>query len=58
METTKFDVADYLNSKEMAMTWHKLIGHIAKTIGITVMAAVTSLSRQRFEGKGKSANLQ
>ena len=58
METTKFDVADYLDSKEMVAEYLNTvledgdssdlivaIGHIAKSIGMTKIAEKTGMSR-------------
>ena len=58
METSKFDIADYLNSKEMIAEYLNVvleegddteivsaIGHIAKAIGMTKIAEETGLSR-------------
>lgn len=58
METTKFDIADYLESKEMIAEYLNevleegneaeiitAIGHIAKAIGMTKIAEQTGLSR-------------
>jgi probable addiction module antidote protein len=58
METTKFDVADYLDSKEMIAAYLntvleegnnddivQAIGHVAKAIGMTKIAEETGLSR-------------
>ncbi len=58
METSKFDVADYLDSKEMIAEYLNTvleegdnadiinaIGHIAKTIGMTKISEETGLSR-------------
>ncbi len=58
METTKFDIADYLDSKEMIAEYLNeileegneaeiliAIGHIAKAIGMTKIAEETGLSR-------------
>ena len=58
METSKFDVADYLDSKEMIAEYLNsvleegdnsdvvaAIGHIAKAIGMTKIADETGLSR-------------
>ncbi|TXD50450.1 addiction module antidote protein [Polaribacter sp. IC063] len=58
METTKFDIADYLDSKEMIAEYLNTvleegnnadvinaIGHIAKAIGMTKIAQETGLSR-------------
>jgi probable addiction module antidote protein len=58
METTKFDVADYLDSKEMIAEYLntvleegssddvvQAIGHVAKAIGMTKIAEETGLSR-------------
>jgi len=58
METSKFDVADYLDSKEMIAEYLNAvleegdnsdiivaIGHIAKAIGMTKIAEETGLSR-------------
>lgn len=58
METTKFEIADYLESKEMIAEYLNIvleegnnadvidaIGHIAKAIGMTKIAEETGLSR-------------
>jgi probable addiction module antidote protein len=58
METSKFDIADYLDSNEMIAEYLNsvlaegnnsdmviAIGHIAKSIGMTKIANVTGLSR-------------
>jgi len=58
METSKFDIADYLDSKEMITGYLNAvleegdnadvitaIGHIAKSIGMTKIAEETGLSR-------------
>lgn len=58
METTKFDIADYLDSHEMIAEYLNAvleegndsevvvaIGHIAKAIGMTKIAEVTGMSR-------------
>jgi len=58
METTKFDIADYLDSKEMIAEYLNAvleegdnadiinaIGHIAKAIGMTKISEETGLSR-------------
>jgi len=58
MTTTKFDVADYLESKEMIAEYLNTtleegdssdlviaIGHIAKAIGMTKIAEETGMSR-------------
>lgn len=58
METTKFDIADYLDNKEMIAEYLNTvledgnnedmiiaIGHIAKAIGMTKIAEETGLSR-------------
>ncbi len=58
METTRFDIADYLDSKEMITEYLNTvleegdntdlitaIGHIAKSIGMTKIAEETGLSR-------------
>jgi probable addiction module antidote protein len=58
METSKFDIADYLDSKEMIAEYLNTvleegdnsdvicaIGHIAKAIGMTKIAQETGLSR-------------
>lgn len=58
METTKFEIADYLNSNEMIAEYLNTvleegnndeivsaIGHIAKAIGMTKIAEETGLSR-------------
>lgn len=58
METLKFDIADYLDSKEMIAEYLNTvleegneaeiitaIGHIAKAIGMTKIAEETGLSR-------------
>jgi len=58
METSKFDIADYLDSKEMITEYLNTvleegdnadvitaIGHIAKSIGMTKIAEETGLSR-------------
>jgi len=58
METSKFDIADYLDSKEMIAEYLNTvleegdnsdiinaIGHIAKAIGMTKIAEATGLSR-------------
>ena len=58
METSKFDIADYLDSKEMIVEYLNAvleegddaeivaaIGHIAKAIGMTKIAEETGMSR-------------
>jgi probable addiction module antidote protein len=58
METLKFDIADYLDSKEMIAEYLNTvleegneaeivtaIGHVAKAIGMTKIAEETGLSR-------------
>jgi len=58
METSKFDIADYLDSKEMIAEYLNTvlekgnnadiinaIGHVAKAIGMTKIAEETGLSR-------------
>ena len=58
MKTSKFDIADYLDSKEMIAEYLNTIldegdnsdvivaiGHIAKSIGMTKIAEETGLSR-------------
>lgn len=58
MDTSKFDIADYLDSKEMIAEYLNValeegdndaiinaIGHIAKAIGMTKIAEETGLSR-------------
>lgn len=58
METTKFDIADYLDSHEMIAEYLNTvleegndseivvaIGHIAKAIGMTKIAEETGMSR-------------
>ena len=58
MEATKFDLADYLDNKEMIASYLNTvleegtndeiiiaIGHIAKAIGMTKIAEETGLSR-------------
>lgn len=58
METSKFDIADYLDSNEMIIEYLNevleegddseivtAIGHIAKAIGMTKIAEDTGLSR-------------
>jgi len=58
METSKFDIADYLDSKEMIAEYLNnvleegndsdvinAIGHIAKAIGMTKISEETGLSR-------------
>jgi probable addiction module antidote protein len=58
MNTTKFDIADYLNSKEMIAEYLNIvleegndadiinaIGHVAKAIGMTKIAEETGMSR-------------
>jgi len=58
METSRFEIADYLESKEMIAEYLntvleegndadviKAIGHIAKAIGMTKIAEETGLSR-------------
>ncbi len=58
METSKFDIADYLDSNEMIAEYLNTvleegdnsdviaaIGHIAKSIGMTKIAEETGLSR-------------
>ena len=58
METSKFDIADYLDSNEMIAEYLNAvlaegndydvitaIGHIAKSIGMTKIAQETGLSR-------------
>lgn len=61
METSKFDIADYLDSKEMIAEYLNTvleegdnadvinaIGHIAKAIGMTKIAEETGMSRPSF----------
>jgi len=58
METSKFDISDYLDSKEMIAEYLNIvleegdnadllntIGHIAKAIGMTKIAEQTGMSR-------------
>lgn len=58
MQTSKFDIADYLDSKEMIAEYLNTvleegnsteiinaIGHVAKAIGMTKIAEETGLSR-------------
>ena len=58
METSKFDIADYLDNKEMIAEYLNAvleegnnseiitaIGHIAKSIGMTKIATETGMSR-------------
>jgi probable addiction module antidote protein len=58
METSKFDIADYLDSKEMIVEYLNSVleegdnsdiitalGHIAKAIGMTKIAEETGMSR-------------
>jgi probable addiction module antidote protein len=58
METSKFDIADYLDNKEMIAEYLNVIleegndgeiliaiGHIAKAIGMTKIAEETGMSR-------------
>ena len=58
METTKFDIADYLDNKEIIVEYLNTvlaegtdydvitaIGHVAKSIGMTKIAQETGLSR-------------
>jgi probable addiction module antidote protein len=58
METSKFDIADYLDSKEMIAEYLiavfeegndteivTAIGHVAKAIGMTKIAEETGMSR-------------
>lgn len=58
METSKFDIADYLDSNEMIAEYLNAvleegndsdiitaIGHIAKAVGMTKIAAETGMSR-------------
>ncbi|MGF1636946.1 MAG: addiction module antidote protein [Cyclobacteriaceae bacterium] len=58
METSKFDIADYLDSKEMIAEYLNAVldegnnddviealGHIAKAIGMTKIAEETGMSR-------------
>ena len=58
METSKFDIADYLDSKEMIAEYLNTvleegddneivtaIGHIAKAIGMSKIAEATGMSR-------------
>jgi probable addiction module antidote protein len=58
METTKFDIADYLDSEEMIAEYLNTvledgnssdlivaIGHIARSIGMTKIAKKTGMSR-------------
>ena len=58
METTKFDIADYLDNKEMIAEYLNTvleegdnsdiiiaIGHVAKAIGMTKIAEETGMSR-------------
>ena len=62
MESTKFDIADYLDSKEMIAEYLNeileegneaeilsAIGHIAKAIGMTKIAEETGLSRKGIQ---------
>ena len=61
METSKFDIADYLDSNEMIAEYLNAvleegddadvvaaIGHIAKAIGMTKIAEETGMSRPRL----------
>ena len=61
METSKFDIADYLDSKEVIAEYLNTvleegdsgdvitaIGHIAKAIGMTKISEETGLSRQVY----------
>ena len=61
MKTTKFDIADYLDNNDMIAEYLNTIleegdnsdvitalGHIAKAIGMTKIAAETGLSRPSF----------
>jgi len=58
METSKFDIADYLDSREMIAEYLNTVleggddsdiitalGHVAKSIGMTKIAEETGLSR-------------
>ncbi len=58
METSKFEIADYLDSKEMVVEYLNTvleegnddeiivaIGHVAKAIGMTKIAEETGMSR-------------
>lgn len=58
METSKFDIADYLDSKEMIAEYLNAVleegndaeivvalGHVAKAIGMTKIAEETGMSR-------------
>ncbi|WP_291115618.1 addiction module antidote protein [Flavobacterium sp. UBA6135] len=58
MNTTKFDIADYLDNKEMIAEYLNIvleegndadiinaIGHVAKAIGMTKIAEETGMSR-------------
>jgi probable addiction module antidote protein len=58
MDTSKFDIADYLDSKEMIAAYLntvleegnsddvvQAIGHVAKAIGMTKIAEETGMSR-------------
>ncbi|HZH70023.1 MAG TPA: addiction module antidote protein [Flavobacteriaceae bacterium] len=61
METSKFDIADYLDSKEMIAEYLNTVleegnsddviealGHIAKAIGMSKIAEETRMSRPRL----------
>jgi len=61
METSKFDIADYLDSNEMIAEYLNAvladgndadviaaIGHVAKSIGMTKIAQETGLSKPRL----------
>ncbi len=58
MDTSKFDIADYLDSKEMIVEYLNIVleegdnsdmvvalGHVAKAIGMSKIAEETGLSR-------------
>ena len=74
METTKFDIADYLDSEEMLAEYLNTvledgnssdlivaIGHIAKSIGMTKIADKTGMSRPSLYKallRGQNHNLE
>ena len=62
MNTSKFDIADYLDSKEMVVEYLNVIleegdheslinaiGHIAKAMGMTKIAEETGLSKSSLQ---------
>lgn len=72
METSRFDIADYLDSEEMIAEYLNTvledgdssdlivaIGHIAKSIGMTKIAEKTGMSRPSlYKALSKGANPQ